>query len=170
MIATCLLDQREPLVRKNVVSSGWMAEHGLRLISKASAWLGFIKVPIKWVGNMKAIVNHEELAEVLMRDRRSSGAKVPVAFLHTLLNPHIHPEPERFSRCPVLLVHPENDRWTDASLSRIFYDRLNCSKDMKLLKGAGHFPIEKEGLMHLEQYCMEFLEECLAQRLVSNCQ
>ena len=170
MIATCLLDQREPLVRKNVVSSGWMAEHGLRLISKVSAWLGFIKVPIKWVGNMKAIVNHEELAEVLMRDRRSSGAKVPVAFLHTLLNPHIHPEPERFSRCPVLLVHPENDRWTDASLSRIFYDRLNCSKDMKLLKGAGHFPIEKEGLMHLEQYCMEFLEECLAQRLVSNCQ
>ena len=120
VIATCLLDQREPLVRKSVVSSGWMAEHGLRLISKASAWLGFIKVPVKWVGNMKAIVNHEELAEVLMRDRRSSGAKVPVAFLHTLLNPHIHPEPERFSRCPVLLVHPENDRWTDASLSRIF--------------------------------------------------
>lgn len=170
VIATCLLDQREPLVRKSVVSSGWMAEHGLRLISKASAWLGFIKVPVKWVGNMKAIVNHEELAEVLMRDRRSSGAKVSVAFLHTLLNPHIHPEPERFSRCPVLLVHPENDRWTDASLSRIFYDRLNCSKDMKLLKGAGHFPIEKEGLMHLEQYCVEFLEECLAQRLVSNCQ
>ena len=88
---------------------------------------------------MKAIVNHEELAEVLMRDRRSSGAKVPVAFLHTLLNPHIHPEPERFSRCPVLLVHPENDRWTDASLSRIFYDRLNCSKDMKLLKGRAIF-------------------------------
>ena len=43
VIATCLLDQREPLVRKSVVSSGWMAEHGLRLISKASAWLGFIK-------------------------------------------------------------------------------------------------------------------------------
>ena len=41
VIATCLLDQREPLVRKSVVSSGWMAEHGLRLISKASAWLGF---------------------------------------------------------------------------------------------------------------------------------
>ena len=54
---------------------------------------GLYKVPVKWVGNMKAIVNHEELAEVLMRDRRSSGAKVPVAFLHTLLNPHIHPEP-----------------------------------------------------------------------------
>ena len=85
VIATYLLDQREPLVRKNVVSSGWMAEHGLRLISKASAWLGFIKVPIKWVGNMKAIVNNEELAEVLMRDRCSSGTKVPVAFLHTLL-------------------------------------------------------------------------------------
>lgn len=36
------------------------------------------------------------------------------------------------------------------------FDRLNCSKDMKLLKGAGHFPIEKEGLVHLERYCVEF--------------
>lgn len=65
---------------------------------------------------------------------------------------------------------PENDRWTDASFSRLFFDRLNCSKDMKLLKGAGHFPIEKEGLVHLEQYCVEFLEECLARHCVSGFQ
>ena len=167
VIATCLLDQRNPAVRKSTAGSRWMADHGLRAITKASARLGFVKVPMKWVGNMKAIVNHEELAEVLMKDRRASGARVPVAFLHTLLNPDIHPEPERFRRCPVLLVHPENDRWTDAGLSRLFFDRLNCSKEMKLLKGAGHFPIEKEGLKHLEQYCVEFLEECLARHCVS---
>ena len=167
VIATCLLDQRNPTVRKSTAGSRWMADHGLRAITKASARLGFVKVPMKWVGNMKAIVNHEELAEVLMKDRRASGARVPVAFLHTLLNPDIHPEPERFRRCPVLLVHPENDRWTDAGLSRLFFDRLNCSKEMKLLKGAGHFPIEKEGLKHLEQYCVEFLEECLARHCVS---
>ena len=167
VIATCLLDQRNPAVRKSTAGSRWMADHGLRAITKASARLGFVKVPMKWVGNMKAIVNHEELAEVLMKDRRASGARVPVSFLHTLLNPDIHPEPERFRRCPVLLVHPENDRWTDAGLSRLFFDRLNCSKEMKLLKGAGHFPIEKEGLKHLEQYCVEFLEECLARHCVS---
>ena len=167
VIATCLLDQRNPTVRKSTAGSRWMADHGLRAITKASARLGFVKVPMKWVGNMKAIVNHEELAEVLMKDRRASGARVPVAFLHTLLNPDIHPEPERFRRCPVLLVHPENDRWTDAGLSRLFFDRLNCSKEMKLLKGAGHFPIEKEGLKHLEQSCVEFLEECLARHCVS---
>ena len=120
VIATCLLDQRNPAVRKSTAGSRWMADHGLRAITKASARLGFVKVPMKWVGNMKAIVNHEELAEVLMKDRRASGARVPVAFLHTLLNPDIHPEPERFRRCPVLLVHPENDRWTDTSLSRLF--------------------------------------------------
>ena len=170
VIATCLLDQRNPTVRKSTAGSRWMADHGLRAITKASARLGFVKVPMKWVGNMKAIVNHEELAEVLMKDRRASGARVPVAFLHTLLNPDIHPEPERFRRCPVLLVHPENDRWTDAGLSRLFFDRLNCSKEMKLLKGAGHFPIEKEGLKHLEQYCVEFLEECLARHCVSGFQ
>ena len=50
------------------------------------------------------------------------------------------------------------------------FDRLNCSKDMKLLKGAGHFPIEKEGLVHLERYCVEFLEECLARHCVSGFQ
>ena len=65
---------------------------------------------------------------------------------------------------------PENDRWTDASLSRIFYDRLNCSKDMKLLEGGGHFPIEKEGLMHLEQYCVEFWKNVWRSAFVSNCQ
>ncbi len=35
-------------------------------------------MPMKWVANMKAIVNNNELAKLLMADKRSSGTKTMV--------------------------------------------------------------------------------------------
>ena len=57
----------------------------------------------------------------------------------------------------MLLVHPERDYWTDVSLSRLFFDEIQSSKELKLLQGAGHFPIEEKGLKQLEEYCIAFM-------------
>ncbi|MNN11305.1 hypothetical protein D3C81_1242590 [compost metagenome] len=80
-----------------------------------------------------------------------------------MLNPHLEIEPEDFTKCPFLLVHPEEDHWTDVQLSRLFFDRLVCKKELWMLEGAGHFPIEPVGLKQLETYCVAFMEKCLTE-------
>lgn len=92
--------------------------------------------------NMKAIANHKELVEILIKDEKSSGVRVPVNFIYTMLNPQIKTEPEQFTQCPVLLAHPGDDRWTGIELSNLFYNRLACEKRTVILEGAGHSPID----------------------------
>lgn len=90
--------------------------------------------------------------------QKSSGAKISLAFLFTMLQPRIGTEPADFL-IPFILLHPEMDRWTDVSLSRIFYDKLGGEKELHMLNGAGHFPIEEEGLNALVRNSIQFIEK-----------
>lgn len=157
IIATCILDQRNKYVTKQTARSPVLAVIGNALIPVAGKIAGSIKIPMKMVVNMKAITNNQQLAEILMKDKRSSGTIVPLAFIQSMLHPVIKTEPEAFTACPFLLVHPGDDRWTDIKLSRLFYDRLSCEKELHILDGAGHFPIEEAGLKQLEKVCADFL-------------
>lgn len=157
IMVTCVLDQRNPDVTRQTAVSPFIAAVGNVLISAVHKIAGALKVPMKMVANMKTIANDKQLAGLLMKDRKSSGARVPLAFIYSMLHPDIKTEPERFDGCPFLLVHPGDDRWTDIKLSKLFYDRLACEKKLKMLDGAGHFPIEEKGLKQLEQICVDFI-------------
>lgn len=157
VMATCFLDQRNAAVTKKTTSNPLTAMVGKPFLKLLHKPLGAMKLPMKAVCNMGAIVNNQELAELLMVDKRSSGANVSVEFLYSMLNPKIKIEASKFDKCPVLLVHPQRDNWTDLSLSQLFFDQLRCEKELKLLDGAGHFPIEPEGLQQLERYCADFM-------------
>lgn len=159
VMTTCLLDQRIAKVTKETASNKMMAVLGKPFLKMSHKVLGKMKLPMKMVCNMKAIVNNAELAELLMSDPLSSGAKVTLKFLYGLLNPRIEVEAKDFDKCPVLLVHPEKDYWTDVSLSRLFYDEICGKKKLQILEGAGHFPIETKGLRQLEDYCVDFMRE-----------
>ena len=76
-----------------------------------------------------------------------------------MLNPDISPEAKDFRKCPALLAHPEKDNWTDVSLSRLFFDDLPVRKELVMLPGAGHFPIEPQGLSVLANECLRFMDE-----------
>lgn len=166
IIVTCILDQREPVVTRKTASNPIVGTFGKRFMRPLQYCLPGLRLPMKMVSNMKRIVNNEALAKMLMSDVRSAGAHVPISFLYTMLFPQIKTEPDRFDICPFLLVHPERDMWTDISLSRLFYDRLACEKELKILNGAGHFPIEPAGLKELEIYCLTFLEKNINQSSV----
>ncbi|MDU7337530.1 MAG: alpha/beta hydrolase [Clostridium sp.] len=157
IIVTCILDQRDKHIRKTTARSPFIELIGNALLSATYRIIGSLKVPMKLVANMRAIANDNDLAELLMRDKKSSGASVQLSFIHSMLNPMIDVEPEFFTQCPFLLVHPENDRWTDIRLSKLFFDRLACNKELHILEGAGHFPVEAKGLKQLEEFCTEFL-------------
>lgn len=157
ILATCLLDQRIRTVTMNTASSLPMALLGKPMLGVAHHLIGSMKVPMKYVCNMNAIVNNKQLAEIMTHDKLSSGAKVSLEFLHGMLNPEITTEPQNFDKCPILLVHPDNDQWTDIKLSRLFFDSLTVPKKLVMLPKAGHFPIEKEGLVELQKACIDFL-------------
>lgn len=161
LIVTCILDQRNKAVLKGSARTSFLGMFARPIISMLSVFAGEIKVPMKWVCNMKAISNNDRLVELLIQDKKSSGARVPIAFLYSMLNPIIKIEPEHFNNCPVLLVHPGEDRWTNIRLSKLFYDRLACEKQTVILEGAGHFPIERLGLKQLEIACTEFIKQQL---------
>lgn len=161
LIVTCLLDQRENMVVKNTAKNQILGALAKPFLSVAKIFAGNVKVPMKWVSNMKAIANNEELVSLLMKDKKSSGVMVPLIFLHSMLNPIIKIEPENFKDIPVLLLHPGEDHWTNIKLSNLFYDRLATKKKTVILDGAGHFPIERSGLKQMEAACIEFLEQHL---------
>lgn len=158
VLATCILDQRNREITEKTSANPYFAKLALPLVAGVSRLLPNIKIPMRLVANMRAIVNDESLAKVLMSDKKSSGARVSLAFLYTMLNPQLQTEPSAFL-CPFILLHPEKDRWTDLSLSRMFYDKLACEKELHILKGAGHFPIEEEGLSALVQNSVNFIEK-----------
>lgn len=161
LIFTCILDQRDNEVTKHTANNPFFGILAKPFIEIIQPFTSNIKLPMKWIGNMKAIVNNKKLANILMKDKKSAGVRVPISFIHTMLHPQIKLEPEYFRRCPILLVHPENDKWTSVELSKIFFDRLACQKQLVMLEGAGHFPIEKIGLVQMENACIAFLENLL---------
>lgn len=161
LIVTCILDQRNPDVTKGTASNSLLAVVGKPLMSAIHHYVGTVKIPMKLIANMKAITNNKELAELLMKDKKSSGVMVPLAFVYSMLTPNIRIEPENFSSCPILLVHPGDDRWANIGLSQIFFNRLACQKKAIILDGAGHFPIESLGLRQMEKACVDFLNENL---------
>ncbi len=158
VLVTCILDQRLKIVREETAINPQLVRFALPVAAYIRKRFPNICIPMKWVANMKAIVNNKELAKLLMGDKKSSGAKITLDFLYTMLNPNIMIEPSDF-KTPFLLLHPENDLWTPISLSRLFYDKLKGEKELHLLEGAGHFPIEEQGLKTLVEKSLAFLEK-----------
>jgi alpha-beta hydrolase superfamily lysophospholipase len=158
LIVTNLLDQRIQVVRDASATNIVMSRLGVHLINFLNKVRGKIQLPMKLVAQMKSIVNDQGVLELLLKDRTSSGSYVSIRFIHSLMNTPPKIEPEAFNRCPVLLAHPEKDRWTGLNLSKLFFDRLNTKKELKLLKNAGHFPIEEPGINQLEEYTIDFID------------
>jgi alpha-beta hydrolase superfamily lysophospholipase len=160
VIATNLLDQRNQAVRDhsagNIIVSR-LGILGLKLLSKVT---GEMLLPMKVLANLKAIVNDNRVMRLLLNDPTSSGTKVPVNFVLSLIRHKPVTEPENFS-IPVLMVHPELDKWTPVEISNIFFNRIGSEKELVILKNAGHFPIEQPGLDQLRDGVNGFIEKHL---------
>jgi alpha-beta hydrolase superfamily lysophospholipase len=117
-----------------------------------------VRIAVKDVANMRTIVNDKSILNIMLKDKVGSGSSVPIFFLLTMINAIPLIEPHDFSICPVLLVHPEDDRWTPVKISKLFFDQIKAPKRIKILENAGHFPVESPGLQQLETACINFIE------------
>lgn len=65
---------------------------------------------------------------------------------------------EDYDKCPILLTQPELDPWTPLELSQISLKGIKAPFTIKILEGAGHYPIEEKGLRQLVQYADTFIK------------
>ena len=161
IIATCMLDQRMREVRDYSAINKAMSRLGPSFLKIFNTIKPGLMLPMKLVANTGAIVNNPDLLEILLQDKTSSGVRVPIRFLYSIINAKPDLEPENFQHCPVALFHPEKDKWTPVEVSKIFFNRIKGDKELKILENAGHFPLETPGILQLEKYTEDFIEKFL---------
>ncbi|MFJ6569824.1 alpha/beta fold hydrolase [Streptomyces sp. NPDC091292] len=148
LAVTCLLDVRRPEVREAAARMALLGRHSGPVMN-ALRPLDRVRVPVRWVARLSAMSHRPELNAAVARDRMGGGGRVSLRFLRTYLASAPEVEPDRFDACPVLMAHPAEDRWTPAALSLPFFERLPADRDLTLLEGCGHMPVEDPGLGQL---------------------
>lgn len=148
VVATCLLDPREPAVRASLTWHpllGWAAGPGLRILAGPLARL---RVPLAWIADMRHIANDPGMVRAVLADPRGGGGRAPLGWMRSFLESVPSVEPEGFTT-PLVLAHPAEDRWTPVEASLPFYERIGGPKRLVMLEGCGHFPLEEPGLGRL---------------------
>ncbi|MGI5098513.1 alpha/beta hydrolase [Treponema vincentii] len=160
VIVTTLLDNRLKPVREYSAKNKLHARFALPLLRFMPKQMRRLKIPVKAVTNMNAIVNDGRVLSLLLQDKRGAGSSVYLGFLCSMMESVPAAEPEAFE-LPLLLCHPEKDRWTPEWISRLFFDRIRSAKELCTLKNAGHFPIEQPGIAQLEEAVVLFINKML---------
>lgn len=151
VVATCLLDLRDPVVRHHLTRTPWPARLGLPMLRAVAGPVGNLRIPIRWLANMRAMSNDARLVDLVLHDINGGGNRVPLGFLKSYLESSPAIEPELVREPEFVLAHPADDRWTPVELSLRFFDRISAQKRLVLLDGAGHYPIETPGVNQLPE-------------------
>jgi alpha-beta hydrolase superfamily lysophospholipase len=141
-VATCLLDPRRPDALAVVARHELLLRAGLPAMRATAAVTDRRLVPIRWLAPIADIANDPALSATCATDPLGAGVSVPLGFLRSWLEHDPGYSPSTFAACPVVLAHPGADRWTPLAVSRAFFDVLAVPKDLVVLEGCGHFPVE----------------------------
>jgi alpha-beta hydrolase superfamily lysophospholipase len=162
LVATCLLDPRSPTVRAAITRYRWLGRVGPSLLGSA---LDRVRVPMRWIAKMGAMSNVPELVRLVVSDPYGGRVSMPLGFLRTFLTSQPGIEPEKFTACPVWLVHPGADAWTPLPLSESFFERIAAPKTQVTLDNAGHYPVEAPGIYQLVNALDDIREEVRARHI-----
>lgn len=166
LIASALLDPTSRDVRRLVARRPWRAGLMQSALAATPRLFNGWAISQALAGDARRVTNHPPLTQAILDDKLAGGAKLPVGFVKSwLASPPLAP-PESFDACPVLMVHPGEDRWSPIALSDAFYDRLAVLKRRVVLKGAGHFPVEAPGADQHDQGIAEFCGALIENRPV----
>ncbi|WP_169088647.1 alpha/beta hydrolase [Paenibacillus sp. PL91] len=158
LIATTFVDTSDSKVRDQLAPNKLTSRLGKFLMDKFPFLLDSLHISVNNVSRMKLITNNVEMTKLIMNDAHAAGTKIPLRLLRTFLNMKPLIKPENFDVCPVLLVHPQLDPMTPYSFSKPFFENIKCKKECVVLEGAGHFPIEQQGLEQMNVAVLSFLK------------
>jgi pimeloyl-ACP methyl ester carboxylesterase len=147
VVATSLLDPRDPKARAVITRFGPLEILGGALVRLLSGRFAGRHIPMSWVAALSKMSRDPGLSRLCTADSRGGGAKVPLGFLTSFIT-YRHTPPERM-RIPVTLAHPAKDDWTPVEISTRWLSRIAAPAELVMLRECGHFPIEDPGLADL---------------------
>ncbi len=159
IIGMCFLDNAHYQVINDTSKykhTAWFAFPLLGLLSKTA--LRTMKIPMKAVSKMNHLVNDKKSLKILLKDAASGGASVQTQFLASYASYRSKIAVADFDKCPILLTQPAKDGWTPLELSELSMKGIKAPFTVKMLDGAGHYPVEAEGLKLLLKYADEFIK------------
>ena len=148
VVATCLLDTSDRAARAAATRFAWMGRPAPVLLRMAEPLIGRVRLPIRWLADMRHMSSDPRLSRLCASDPRGGGVSVPLGFLSSWMN-FRHTPPESYDAAPVTLVAPAADVWTPPELSLAFLQRISGTTKTVMLGNCGHFPIEEPGLTQL---------------------
>ena len=158
VIATTLADPRDTDARDALARSKLWSRLGFAVMNALPALSDRVNIPARMISRMDGMTNDPAFSRIFIEDPLVGKARVNLGFYRSLVVYEPPVAPEDFGVCPVLLVHPADDRWTPLAVSQPFFDRLGCDKELVMLEGCGHFPYEEPGVSQLRHAVARFLE------------
>ncbi|BBH17574.1 hypothetical protein Back2_18610 [Nocardioides baekrokdamisoli] len=151
IVGMTFLDQRVPQVARETAFdpvTGAIGGRLMRLLARTP--LRRLRLPMRLVSKMRALVNDKAALRTCLKDKTSAGNSASVAFLDSYLNYQPAMEPEDFDVCPILLTQPAADRWTPKYLSDLVLDRVRkVPVSVVELENGSHYPIEETALRQM---------------------
>jgi len=158
IIGMTFLNQQEQSVRDETSYNLFMSRSAPFVSFMSATPFAGMKIPMRVVSKMYALVNNKEALKTFYTDKTSAGNWASMRFLHTYMNFQPAIEPEDFDVCPILLTQPDKDTWTPLHVSEIFLDRIKkVKKEIVKLENAGHYPLEQPGLKQMEDSIVSFI-------------
>ncbi len=159
IIGMCFLKNDNKTVGKETAKFGWSNWFVFPMMNFFSN-IGFarLKLPMKAVSKMNALVNNKKALDIFLKDKASAGASVQLQFLYEYVNYKLPIPVSQFDKCPIILTQPDQDNWTPLHLSEISMKGIKAPFTVKLLNGGGHYPMEETALKQLLQYAVEFIK------------
>lgn len=158
IMGMCFIDSGSPLARRRMSDRPNMDEISFKMLPLLpAALIGRIRVPMKYLVKMKALVNDAQALKLLLRDQCSAGASVSLEFVNSIIQHQPAIAFEDFDLCPIILLQPGEDRWTPFPVTEPFWERVGAPKQMVTLDNASHYPIEQPGLDQMRDSMVDFI-------------
>ncbi len=158
IMGMCFIDAGSPVARRRMSDRPNMDEVSFKTLPLLpAALIRSLRVPMKHLVKMKALVNDGQALKLLLRDRCSAGASVSLEFVNSMIQHQPAIAFEDFDLCPIILLQPGNDRWTPFPVTEPFWERIAAPKQMISLDNASHYPIEQPGLDQMRDAMVKFI-------------
>ena len=168
LVGMTFLDQSRQQVRDETALNFLMSRIGGPFVTLgAKSPLKRLRLPMPLASKMHTLVNNKKALKLWLKDKRSAGNAMTLAFLGSYLNYRMTKQPEDFDRCPILLTQPAADRWTPLHLSAPLLQRITqVPVQTVLLENAGHYPLEQPGLAQMVEAIDSFYRQSIAKTKV----
>lgn len=157
VIATTLADPRDAAARDALARSKLWSRLGYVVMNALPTLAGRIHIPARKISKLEWITNDPQFSRIFIEDPLVGGARINLDFYRSMTVYEGPIAPEAFDLCPLLLVHPADDKWTPLAVSQPFFERLGGDKELVMLEGCGHFPYEEPGVSQLREAVERFL-------------